>query len=242
MSSKEDWKKIEEYMQNKDIEDKMKYKVDIHQDINQKYNKMKKFKNFGKISIVISIVILLFTTVNSIYLAKNQIIRISNIKGLGFESEESAIKTDLFGNGFYTYKLKAFPEIEVHCVFFPHKDLLITDLGDRLHKYFFEKWDDTAKDKFVPVETYSSYKFGYMKKSDWILDYHTYIEVNNYDEMLVATEDIIRFSEYISNGNTAPTCLIKIDNKFIQPKKGCNQTAENIRKCAIAEYNKLFGN
>lgn len=79
----------------------------------------------------------------------------------GTEIEEISIKTSINGNGLYKYKLKDIGEIEIHAFFHKSKDIFIEDSNDRIYKYFFEKWNNVDKNKFVVVEEYDDYKYNF---------------------------------------------------------------------------------
>ena len=70
-------------------------------------------------------------------------------------------------------------------------------------------------------------------------NYYTYIEVNNYEEMLQATEDIINFIEYMGNRSMIVRSYIKVNNSFIIPHGTQNESNEEIRESAKWQYNSL---
>lgn len=220
-----------------------KYGFDINEYFKKSNNKesihkrKKAKRNIKLISIVLILIIVLFS-VYSIKLNKTT----KKIKGLieldcNEEVELNSSKT-LFGkNGFYEFKVKDNSEIKIHA--FMENENFIDDTEDRFHKYYFENWNDEEKSRFIVEENYDECSYGLIKEKYWILNYKTFIEVNNYEEMLSATDLIIKFLEYMNEPSALVKCYIKIDNNFILPHNVSEQTNEQIREMAIMQYVKI---
>ncbi len=198
MLNNEEWEKIKQQEENRKIEIRNKFKVDLDQNVGEKVGKLKETIKKTKV-------------------------------------EETASKTYLFSRGFYTYKFTNIPEIEFN-VLYISKDELKIDIEDRYHKYFFDKWEDIEKDKFVVKETYEDCKYKLTQKTNWILHYETYIEANSYEEVMNATDIIIRFLKYMNHDYILPNCYIKVGEKYILPHNVSYQTDDKIRENARREY------
>ena len=89
------------------------------------------------------------------------------------------------------------------------------------------------KYKFISNEVYEDSSYGIITKKNWRLTFYTYIEVNNYEEMLEATEDIIRLLEFIGNRKIFVASYIKVGNEFIIP---VGETNEEVRENFKMQY------
>lgn len=243
MNNKKDWKEIEESEEKRssNIVGKFGFNIDEYsKSIFSKDSmlKRKKRKRIIKIIIFIIFCIVIFSQFYSTHskLKENLINKTLNFMENSYGEKIEIVKKKIYwgGEGFYTMKINKIPELEIHSVI--EKDDIGTDLGSRYYKYFFEKWDDDAKKKFVVKEYYEDgiYKNKIMK--DWMYNFYTYIEVNNYDEFLNAIEDIIKFIEYMDNRSIIIGSYIKVNDKLIIPHGTRNESNQDIRESAIAQY------
>ena len=141
-NNKEDWKKIEEYIDNRNSEMLSKYKIDINQDIGKRIEQSKKNKKIIKKIIVIAIIILIYSAVYSIYNIWASRARKERLQSFLGIVTETNVKTNLFGNGCYSYEIVSIPDAEIHVEFDIFRDIFIEDSDERLCKYYFEKWED----------------------------------------------------------------------------------------------------
>lgn len=151
---------------------------------------------------------------------------------------------DEYGNGECYLKLKKFSEIKFKAI--KKWGEVINDYESQLHKYLFENWNNSKKDKFTIIEKITE---------DGFLEYETYIEISNIEEYEEATELIINFLEYTDKWNKDNKKVIDIswqkdgqfiypiskiylikDNTVISPYYACYQTADEIRKSAKELY------
>lgn len=192
-----------------------------------------------KIIIIFTILILIMIiyiigSVNSLFIKRY-------VKGCAEENcsdevEEIIFENSINGNGIFIYKTKKEPQIEIHSAFQYKKDSFIDDGTSRIYKFYFDKWDNEEKEKFVVVENYEDYKYKYQTKKDYFLNYYTYIEVNDYDELIAATKLIIQFREYMGRSNVIINSYIKVDNEMFLPNNVGSQSSEEIMQNAIREY------
>ena len=158
MENKEDWKKIEQYIENKNANIMNKYKINLNQDIAAKAQRSRLYRKIIKIAIMILIIVCIYKVVYSIYNIWASGARCSRIKdSVGKIVTETAVKTDLLGNGCYSYRISDIPNVEIHAVFVLNKDTFIEDSDERLCKYYFEQWKDKDKNKFIIDEKYDDW-------------------------------------------------------------------------------------
>jgi len=223
MSRKEKFSKLEQYDLNK-----LKRTSEI----------MKKVGRFVIVIFIILFILIVSSSIISTNNSKNARFRKSIIKIYSdADIKEISYKTDIFGNGQYVYKLGDIQELEIHGFYDKNKDIFVEDVSARIYKYFWERWNDSAKDKFKVVEKYIEYQNNVPIVREWILEYETYIEVENYNEMLEAVETIIRFKQFMGNySSIIVKSYIKIGNEMILPNNTSPQTHDQIRKSAISQY------
>ena len=239
--NKDDFEKIE-YFERKDKENKLdKYGFDIYEKYEalKRENTSEKIKKRRNIKIIISIVVIFIITVScwanfvQFKHKRARMIALKSVYQLDFKEEK--VNTDITGNGFLIYKIEEIPELEIHAIS-TKDDIFIEDFESRMYKYFFDRWNDSDKSKFVVEESYEDYTYGLHTKKNWLLKYKTYIEVSNYEEMLDATEIIIKFRDYMPYPQIIVESYIKYDNNYILPHNVSIQENDQVRESAI----KLF--
>lgn len=249
MDNKNDWKKLEKEQKIKDSSIIQKYGFDIKKYTEKTFSKdglekRKKRNKLIKILIVLIILLTIFIQINSVNMKIKTSVRekLTNDIEKYYNEEVEIIseKTYWRGNGFYTLKTKNTPNIEMHVVI--DGENTSNDLDDRYYKYYFEKWQNENKNKFVVNESYEDYTYKTKTMPNWQLNYYTYIEVSNYEQMLQATEDIISFIEYTGNRTIIIGSYIKINDNLIIPHGTPNETNEEIRESAKWQYDRLLGN
>lgn len=240
MKREEEWKEIEKSIKDKDNEIIKKYGIDITKQFNESIKEENIIKRKKRSSIIKAIIILLAIILILIFIytinRDTNTTKIERDIEMSFNNdiENVSAETNLFGNGFYVYRVKGNENIETHILL--DGENLKNDLDARYYKYYFENWQDGDKDLFIVTESYEDSKTGLRTKQNWLLNYETYIEVSNYEEMIYATEAIIRFIEYIGNPNILTKSYIKVGEKLIQPHNSSAQTSDDIRKMAEILY------
>ena len=151
-------------------------------------------------------------------------------------------KTYWKGKGFYTIALKNTPELKFNCVISgtDFENSFSSDFVSRYYKYYFEKWEDECKSNFVENEIYEDNVYKFIKEKNSHLTYYTYIEVSNYDELLVAVNDIIKFVEYVGNRDILIGSYIKVKGQLIIPHGTMGETNEEIIDNAIKQYQDIM--
>lgn len=242
INNNEEWKEIEVSEQNKKTNIIDKYGFDIYEKFQKQNSKeaIKRRRIIKRATIIICIVTIITIIVSSWFSSirsKYERSRISNLEDIyQLNFSEKAINTDITGNGFLTYKIAEIPEIEVHAVSKKEDNAFIEDTEARIYKYFFDTWNDLDKNKFKVEEYYEDYTYKLHTKKDWILKFKTYIEVNNYDELLDATETIIEFRKYMPYPQIIVGSYIKYNDNFILPHNASIQTDDEIRKSAKEQF------
>lgn len=238
----DDWKEIDTFAQKEKADMIEKYGLDLYEKFQKKTSKgsFKKRKNIKKIAIMINIVLIIVLVficwANSIQL-KYKLARINNLKSVYLmDFEEKIVNSDITGNGFFIYKIEEIPELEIHAISKKGDDTFVEDVEARIYKYFFERWNNPNKSKFNVEESYEDYTHGLHTQIDWILKFKTYIEVNNYEEMIEATETIIDFLDYMSYPQIIVESYIKYNNQLILPHNVSIQNDDEIRESAKVQF------
>lgn len=240
LKKEDEWNEIRDDIDSKNEEIIEKYGFDIRKkfadSINEENILKRKRKIFVfKIVCIILCVILLSSLTHYICVG----FKCSKIKrdltdftvdGLDYVSNN----TNLFGDGYFIFTSPDIGNSVIHI--FKNKDIYINDMSARYYKYYFEKWDDKDKHLFNVIETYSDCKLGLRKKEDWILHFDTYIYANTEEEVIYATEAIIRFVNFMNKPNIIPNCFIQVGNRKILPKNSSGQSNDQIRAMALTLY------
>lgn len=238
----DDWKEIENFAQKERLDRIEKYGMDIYNQFERKTSKetLQKRKNIKKVVIIISIILMIILVLScwaNFIQTKYKLARRNNLKSIYLMNfEEQIVKSDITGNGFFIYKMKEIPELEIHAISKKEDDTFIQDVDARMYKYFFEKWNSPNKNKFTVEESYADCTYGWHTQKNWILEFKTYIEVNSYEEMIEATEMIIEFIDYMSYPQIIVESYIKYKNQFILPHNVSLQNDDEIRQSAKTQF------
>lgn len=261
MGNREDWKEIEQSIEQSDNEKAKKYRglniiemLDrvIQRATTQTIDGWKALKIILKIMVVAVVIWVVF----QFYVFLK--ITISNLQNSHEINVESNIETSQYAkvaltsqdtdeeeNGKYYFQLEKFPQIQFTSIKFFGSEY--NDLEDNLHQYIFRQWEDPDKKKFHIIQS---------KTKDDLLIYETYLKIDTYEELLEGTEVIIRYLQYAEEWNKENGKIIDIwqqkEGQFIMPlqakiylKKGENklllyherfQTADEIRQEAKLLY------
>ena len=153
--------------------------------------------------------------------------------------EENNYKYNLLGNGFYTYKVKEEPEVVAHSFTNTRKNIFLFDLDDRVVKHYYDKWIDDYKENFIVNEKYEDCRYLWHNEKSWIYSFEAYVNVSNYDEMMQATEAIIRFDNFMKHFDICEKFYIYYNNQKIYPHNASNGSDDYIRQSAITQFNKI---
>ena len=202
LKENEEWKEIRDQIASKDAEIVEKYGFDIRKkfsDITNEENILKRKKRNFIIKvificiIIISILIIIYKVNTDVKIAKIQ----KHLSyGISNDLEYVSSDTNIFGNGFFIYKTKDIGDNEIHV--FRDNKIYDYDITERYCKYYFEKWEDKDKHLFKAVESYSDFTSGLKTKKNWFLHYDLYLYADTEEEVMYATEAIIRFLKFMN--------------------------------------------
>lgn len=238
MGKTEDWKEIEDFSKKEKENIIEKYGFDIYKNFPQK--KFKKRGNIKATVIFINIILIIVLILNcwiSFVQLKYKTARITNLKSIyQLNFNEKTDNVDITGNGFLIYKIDEIPELEIHAISKKEDNTFIEDVESQMYKYFFDRWNDPEKNKFNVEESYEDYTYRFHTKKGWLLKFKTYIDVSNYEEMLKATEILIRFRNYMSFPQIIVESYIKYNNNLILPHNVSIQNDDEIRESAKNQF------
>lgn len=246
MNNKKDWEKIEREKKIRDISIIQKYGFDINAYTEKTFSKeslekRKKRSFLIKLLIILLIFLTIILQINSVNMKMKAVAKeriINDMRNI-YNDEVKFIsdKTYWRGNGFYILETNDVPNIQMHVVV--NGEDISNDFNERYYKYYFEKWENENKNKFIVNETYEDYTYKTKTMKNWLLNYYTYIEVSNYEEMMEATEYIISFIEYIQNRKVLLRSYIKVKDELIIPHGTIDESNEEIRESAKNQYYKI---
>jgi len=199
MSQEKDWKEIKESINIKESEMQAEFGFDIKQNWNKRLKRNYPLKIIPK-RVIIAFLIICIIVVIIIVRLTTMIYKLTKspkgeLTSLGLKVNTIYKENWGIGKKIYTYELKDIPNIHIHAV--KDCDNIQKDMISQIKKYFFEKWEDKDKDKFIVECNYKDAKIGNKIKHNWLLDYNIYIKIENYEDLLEATEIILRFSNYM---------------------------------------------
>lgn len=256
MENKEDWKKVEEDILNKDSEKIANYGVDIIGELdnlikknnNVKRKKIKKiikisFRSFMILIIIFAVALLMFGfyLYDSMFKSRHDVDPTEFIEAISEEKVKCiSKKVDNNKNGLYEYRPKSNKEIVIHAVKkFGKTD---SDVIEQYFKYYFEKWSDEYKDKFVIKQGYKECEIYPEETSQWLLSYSVYAEIHNYQELIEYTDAIIRFLQFSDNSLAGMDMYLIYNNTKIYPYNKYPTSNEEIKQSAIIQYNNITKN
>lgn len=265
MGNKEDWEEIEKWDRERKEKNKLEYKLDLS-NMDKEENKVKKFAKAqnviikmligGGIIILIRglfILIPILTMIlanmkSSFFIDVKKDIETSNFCKIRLISKD-VVKTYGYKNenGTYYFELAKCPDVKFTAIKDGGTDYY--DYKENLQRYLFDNWTSSEKSIFK-IEEYT--------ESNGLLYYRNYIEIENSDELMQATESIIHFMEYAEQWNeenkvinnyiqkkdeffVAPLGMtfIKINDEIISPYSETYMTVDEIKESAKRQYLEL---
>lgn len=249
MKVEDDWKELEQWEENRQIENKEKFGFDFNKiDMKKKEKHMNIFakvlNTIGKTGIVaFSLISLLLAF--SVFMIIN--VNFSNIKtraniDVEFVLDKHHIKAkmiekeiDKHENGKYIFELKNNKEVKFTAI--KKWGALSEDFEANYQKYIFDSWDDEIKTNFKIKESIDE---------NGLLNYENFIAIENEDELSKATEYLIAFLEYSEKWNKENKIVeiqwqkegqfivpidvyIEIQERIIYPYNAMYQTVDEIK-------------
>ena len=249
MDNKDEWKELEQWEENRKIENKEKFGLDFNK-INMK-KKEKRMNIFAKVLNTMGKTGLVVFTLISLILAFSVFMLInvnfSNIKTRANIDVEIVLdkyhikakiiekEIDEHENGKYIFELKNNKEIKFTVI--KKWGALSEDFKANYQKCIFDSWNDDIKTNFKIKENIDE---------NGLLNYENFIEIQNEEELDRATEYLIAFLEYSEKWNKENKIVeiqwqkdgqfivpieiyIKMQEKIIYPYNTMYQTADEIR-------------
>lgn len=197
MDNKKDWKELQAWEDKRKKENNEKFGMDFDNiDVMNQTKKVKQVSNFFNLSVKIGIIFFIIVCILVFCFALkfiNYFFSKANAD-LNIIEQDYNIKTkleskdvDKNGNGKYIFSLKDNKELKF-IVIKRYGDIK-DDFYDRSHKYYFEKWNDSDKERFEINE----------KIENELLEYETYIEIQGYDDIDNTLRLIYKFADFCNN-------------------------------------------
>ena len=244
MNNKEDWEELEKWQERRKEEQMEKFRVDFSEIAKKREYKgvntiVKGMKIAGKtikigeiitIIIVIASVLLIFDLIISNINAKTNVKPEKTIENM-YNTKIDLIYKDIDEkeNGKYVFQVSDNNEIQFTAI--RKFGSLSEDYSDNCHKYYFERWESKEKENFIIIEN----------KTEDILDYDTYIEIDSYEELEKAMDIINNFVNYCGNNFSANWRIyLKKGNYIIYPYQQSGISKEDAINNAKELYNKYL--
>ena len=112
--------------------------------------------------------------------------------------------------------------------------MLKDDFSDNCQKYYFDLWNSPKKELFTVNENYDGE----------ILNYETYIEVNNEDEIEKGVEALSDLTEFCGNQDFYQTwnIYLSVKGKRIYPYMQSGLSREEIVNKTLEKFNEINSN
>lgn len=207
MDNKNDWKELEQWNEQREEEQKNKFgKYPEEFQINKKIDKVTKgmditLKIIRGIFFAIIAIALLIYVLYVVGLKANSD-PVGKIEDL-YKVKANIISKNVDKNGAGTYKLELKDNEDIKFTVIKQGTALNDDFSDNCQKYYFNLWDSSKKELFTENETYNGE----------LLNYETYIEIDNGEELKEGIDAINDFVEFCGNQNFYQTWNIYLNVK-----------------------------
>lgn len=239
MSNKNDWEELEKW--NAQRIDNEKEKTGFYFEEFKRNKKIDVASRFTelilKIVAFVVVIILLFILVEFLRIqfsnlrAKYTIDVVPTIQNM-YGISINVISKNIDRNKDGTYKLQAKNNKEIIFTATKNGVSLNEDFLDRYHKYYFNKWDSSSKEKFSVKQNIDNE----------ILEYKTYIEIDSSEEIEDAVNAIFEFESFCNEKYFRMwNIYIAKDDKVIYLYQGGTISKEEEINHAKEMYNRYFG-
>ncbi len=228
MDNKKEWEELEKWNTQRIINEKEKSKF-YFEEFNKNQNVdtlVKGLKISGNVIKTITLIIILIIVVISLILIKDflsylrgkvaidVVPTIQNMYGINVKVISKNVNKE--GDGIYRLQVKQ-DNIQFNAI--KQGKALKEDFLDRIHKYYFENWNSTNKGKFKVKEVINNE----------IMEYDTYIEITNYEEIENVVNTMFEFEnfcgvKYFRMWNI----YVIIDGKKVFPYTNTTSTSEEV--------------
>lgn len=244
MDNKNDWEELEKWNANRIQTEKEKFGIDYEKlNANVKTKNVDRFvkglKITGNISkvfafilfaIVTFIIIIVLDLIFSNMKSKTNVDVVKTIENM-YQTKVNIISKNIDEKENGTYKLEVKQNNEIQFNAIRKYGSLTEDYSDNCHKYYFNKWDNTKKRNFIINENITGE----------ILDFDTYIEIHNYNELEEGMKLINEFVDFCGE-EFSPNWRIylKKGDYSIYPYQQSGMSKEDATNKAKELYNKFF--
>lgn len=236
MDKKNDWEELEQWNELREEERKNRFG-----EYPEGFQKNKKIDRLAKsMDITIKVIRGIFFAIIALallayilYMVDQKVDVEGTIENL-YKVKTEIVDKNLDKNGSGTYKLETKGKDNIRFTVIKQGTMLKDDFSDNCQKYYFDLWDSPKKELFSVNETYNGE----------ILNYETYIEVNNEDEIEKGVEALSDLTEFCGKQDFYQTwnIYLKIGEKRIYPYMQSGLSREEIVNKTLEEFNEINSN
>lgn len=230
MDKKNDWDELEQWNSLREEEQKNRFGK-----YPEEFKKNKKIDRLAKsMDITIKVIRGIFFAIIALallayilYMVDQKVDVEGTIENL-YRVKTEIVDKNLDKNGSGTYKLETKGEDNIRFTVVKSGKNLRDDFSDNCQKYYFDLWDSPKKELFSVNETYDGE----------ILNYETYIEVNNEDEIKEGIEALSDLTEFCGNQDFYQTwnIYLSVKGKRIYPYMQSGLSREEVFSQALEKY------
>lgn len=247
MGNKEDWEELERWNENRIESQKEKFGIEYNKYNNldtkkqrKKIDKVVKCLNITgktlKIFAIIIFTIAVFLVLLNVYVNLSNFKERTNVSVIDTIENMYNVKIKLISknvdekeNGTYKFELEENNEIKFTAI--KNFGNLTEDFLDRVHKYYFDKWDSPNKEYFIVAENIT----------DGILDYDTHLVINSYEDIEKNVNIINEFVDFCGvKFYPSWQIYLKKGNSRIYPYNHSEMSKEDAIQNAKDLYKTLF--
>lgn len=236
MDKKNDWEELEQWNELREEERKNRFG-----EYPEGFQKNKKIDRLAKsMDITIKVIRGIFFAIIALallayilYMVDQKVDVEGTIENL-YKVKTEIVDKNLDKNGSGTYKLETKGKDNIRFTVIKQGTMLKDDFSDNCQKYYFDLWDSPKKELFTVNETYDGE----------ILNYETYIEVNNEDEIEKGVEALSDLTEFCGNQDFYQTwnIYLSVKGKRIYPYIQSGLSREEIVNKTLEKFNEINSN
>ena len=236
MDKKNDWEELEQWNELREEERKNRFG-----EYPEGFQKNKKIDRLAKsMDITIKVIRGIFFAIIALallayilYMVDQKVDVEGTIENL-YKVKTEIVDKNLDKNGSGTYKLETKGKDNIRFTVIKQGTMLKDDFSDNCQKYYFDLWNSPKKELFTVNENYDGE----------ILNYETYIEVNNEDEIEKGVEALSDLTEFCGNQDFYQTWNIYlcVKGKRIYPYMQSGLSREEIVNKTLEKFNEINSN
>ena len=236
MDKKNDWDELEQWNSLREEEQKNRFGK-----YPEEFKKNKKIDRLAKsMDITIKVIRGIFFAIIALallayilYMVDQKVDVEGTIENL-YKVKTEIVDKNLDKNGSGTYKLETKGKDNIRFTVVKTGKNLTDDFSDNCQKYYFDLWNSPKKELFTVNENYDGE----------ILNYETYIEVNNEDEIEKGVEALSDLTEFCGNQDFYQTwnIYLSVKGKRIYPYMQSGLSREEIVNKTLEKFNEINSN